>query len=172
MLPRMNIQQRRRANKLLKHLCANYQDGNCLLLDDDEPCVCVQSISYSLCCNYFRVAVLPTEPTLEAEILDPKKISYCKDCKLPFVKRRYNQLFCEKCAKLRYKKQQAEYARKRRLNSRKSDSQKASVYAAFQAQYLRGKGNYTFTPDFTIFALYGRLRREVKSWLILRQEIR
>ena len=72
--------------------------------------------------NYFRVAVLPTEPTLEAEILDPKKISYCKDCKLPFVKRRYNQLFCEKCAKLRYKKQQAEYARKRRLNSRKSDS--------------------------------------------------
>ena len=52
----------------------------------------------------------------------PKKISYCKDCKLPFVKRRYNQLFCEKCAKLRYKKQQAEYARKRRLNSRKSDS--------------------------------------------------
>ena len=35
MLPRMNIQQRRRANKLLKHLCANYQDGNCLLLDDD-----------------------------------------------------------------------------------------------------------------------------------------
>lgn len=122
MLPRMNIQQRRRANKLLKHLCANYQGGNCLLLDDDEPCVCVQSISYSLCCNYFRVAVLPTEPTLEAEILDPKKISYCKDCKLPFVKRRYNQLFCDKCAKLRYKKQQAEYARKRRLNSRKSDS--------------------------------------------------
>lgn len=58
-------------------LCANYQDGNCLLLDDDEPCVCVQSISYSLCCNYFRVAVLPTKPTLEAEILDPKKISYC-----------------------------------------------------------------------------------------------
>ena len=68
MLPRMNVQQRRRANKLLKHLCANYQDGNCLLLDDDEPCVCVQSISYSLCCNYFRVAVLPTEPTLEAEM--------------------------------------------------------------------------------------------------------
>ena len=122
MLPRMNIQQRRQVNKLIKHLCANYQDGNCLLLDDGEPCVCVQSISYSLCCNYFRAAVLPTEPLLEAKILTPDKISYCKDCKLPFAKRRYNQLFCEKCAKLRYKRQQADYAQRKRLKSRKSDS--------------------------------------------------
>lgn len=119
MLPRMNAQQRRRAVKLIKHLCANYMDGNCLLLDDGEPCVCVQSISYSLCCNYFKVAVLPTEPMLEAEILDPKHISYCKDCKRQFVKKRYNQLFCENCAKLRYKKQQAEYARKKRLEKSK-----------------------------------------------------
>ena len=48
MLPRMNIQQRRQANKLIKHLCANYQDGNCLLLDDGEPCVCVQSIAFTI----------------------------------------------------------------------------------------------------------------------------
>ena len=81
MLPRMNIQQRRRANKLLKHLCANYQDGNCLLLDDDEPCVCVQSISYSLCCNYFRVAVLPTEPTLEASSLSDMPAYFSENAK-------------------------------------------------------------------------------------------
>ena len=45
--------QRRRCNRLIKKLCANYDDGNCLLLDDGEPCVCPQTISYSLLCRYF-----------------------------------------------------------------------------------------------------------------------
>ena len=53
--------QRRRCNRLIKRLCANYDDGNCLLLDDGEPCVCPQTISYSLLCRYFRNAVLPAE---------------------------------------------------------------------------------------------------------------
>lgn len=120
MLPRMNKEQQHQAKKLIKSLCCNYRDGNCLQLDDGEPCVCVQSISYSLCCNYFRVAVLPTKPVLEAELIAPDKLSLCKDCKRPYVKKRYNQLFCKECSKLRYKKQQAEYSLKRRLKNRKS----------------------------------------------------
>ena len=44
--PRMDYRQHRRARRLV-HECCNYDDGNCLLLDDGEPCVCVQSISYS-----------------------------------------------------------------------------------------------------------------------------
>lgn len=46
-IPRMNYPQYRKARKLT-HECCNYCDGNCLLLDDGEECVCVQSISYSL----------------------------------------------------------------------------------------------------------------------------
>ncbi|MFR9164680.1 MAG: cysteine-rich VLP domain-containing protein [Dysgonomonas sp.] len=65
----MTGRQRYRANALIKKLCANYDDGNCLLLDEGEGCVCVQSISYSLLCRYFRNAVLPADPALEAEIL-------------------------------------------------------------------------------------------------------
>ena len=42
---RMNEAQLRRARKLIRALCANCDGGNCLLLDDGEPCVCVQSIS-------------------------------------------------------------------------------------------------------------------------------
>ena len=57
-LPRMDYRQHRRARRLV-HECCNYDEGNCLLLDDGEPCVCVQSISYSLMCRWFRVAVLP-----------------------------------------------------------------------------------------------------------------
>ena len=44
--PRMDYRQHRRARRLVPE-CCNYDDGNCLLLDDGEPCVCVQSISYS-----------------------------------------------------------------------------------------------------------------------------
>ena len=43
--------------------------GNCLLLDDGEPCVCVQSISFSLMCHWFRVAVLPLDGELAAALL-------------------------------------------------------------------------------------------------------
>ena len=48
-LPRMDYRQHRRARRLV-HECCNYDGGNCLLLDDGEPCVCVQSISLSLMC--------------------------------------------------------------------------------------------------------------------------
>ena len=37
--------QRRRCNRLIKKLCANYDDGNCLPLDEGDGCVCVQMIS-------------------------------------------------------------------------------------------------------------------------------
>lgn len=50
--------QRRRCNRLIKKLCANYDDGNCLPLDEGDGCVCVQMISLSLICKYFRNAVL------------------------------------------------------------------------------------------------------------------
>lgn len=39
--------------------CANCISGNCLLLDDGEPCICPQRISRSLWCRYFIDAVLP-----------------------------------------------------------------------------------------------------------------
>ena len=48
---RLTPSQRSRCNRLIKRLCANYDDGNCLLLDDGEPCICPQTISYSLLCR-------------------------------------------------------------------------------------------------------------------------
>ena len=49
-IPIMTYSQYRRARKLV-HLCCNYERGNCLVLDDGEECVCVQSISHSLLCR-------------------------------------------------------------------------------------------------------------------------
>lgn len=62
-IPRMNYPQYRKARKLVRE-CCNYDCGNCLLLDDGEECVCVQSISYSLLCRWFRAAVLPLDTAL------------------------------------------------------------------------------------------------------------
>ena len=70
-IPRMNYPQYRKARKLT-HECCNYCDGNCLLLDDGEECVCVQSISYSLLCRWFRAAVLPLDGALYAEIIQSR----------------------------------------------------------------------------------------------------
>ena len=66
-LPRMDYRQHRRARRLV-HECCNYDEGNCLLLDDGESCVCVQSISLSLMCRWFRVAVLPLDGELAAAL--------------------------------------------------------------------------------------------------------
>ena len=113
MLRKMTGQQRYRANALIKKLCANYDDGNCLLLDDGEGCVCVQSISNSLFCNYFRNAVLPADPSLEADILGTHP-DRCVFCGKPIIKRGNRKKYCEKCAENAYKRQQAEDARKKR----------------------------------------------------------
>ena len=48
-IPRMSYPQYRKARRLT-HECCNYCNGNCLLLDDGEECVCVQSISYPVPC--------------------------------------------------------------------------------------------------------------------------
>ena len=117
MLPQMTGRQRYRANALIKKLCANYDDGNCLLLDEGEGCVCVQSISYSLLCRYFRNAVLPADPALEVEILGTHP-DRCVSCGAPIIKRGNRKKYCEKCARITYKRQQAEYARKKRTESK------------------------------------------------------
>ena len=79
-IPRMNYPQYRKARKLT-HECCNYCDGNCLLLDDGEECVCVQSISYSLLCRWFRAAVLPLDGALYAEIIQSRdSVKRCAVC--------------------------------------------------------------------------------------------
>ena len=120
MLPELTPEQRRRCNALIKRLCANYDGGNCIALDDGDGCVCVQSISYHIYCKYFRNAVLPAEPMLEADIFKSDTRAKCEQCHKPFVQEHHNQKYCKDCAKLRYRRQQAKYAAEKRLENRKS----------------------------------------------------
>ena len=66
---RLDEKQYRAVKKMTRAACANNDCGNCLLLDDGETCVCVQSISYSLLCRWFTAAVLPLDEALEAALL-------------------------------------------------------------------------------------------------------
>ena len=96
MLPQMTPRQRIRANKLIRRLCANCMDGECVMLD----CECPQMISYTLLCKYFRKAVLPTDKALEAEIFKNHiSISHCQRCGKVFSPSNNSQKYCIECRK-------------------------------------------------------------------------
>ena len=79
----MTYQQYRTVRRLV-HSCCNYQDGNCLLLDDGEECVCPQATSYSLICRWFRAAVLPLDGELCAALLPQRDMKICAEYRRRF----------------------------------------------------------------------------------------
>ena len=115
----MTPRQRRKANALLRKSCCNYDGGNCIALDDGEPCICVQSISHSLCCTWFRDWVLPGAPALQAEITSPKGLKQCAECGTPFLAKSNRAKYCPDCARKVHRRQKTASDRKRRLNTDK-----------------------------------------------------
>ena len=96
-IPRMDYRQYRAARRLV-HECCNYDSGNCLLLEDSEPCVCVQSISYSLLCRWFTAAVLPLDEALEAALLRRESRKRCAVCGAFFFPKSNRGKYCPDCA--------------------------------------------------------------------------
>ena len=112
-IPRMNYPQYRKARRLT-HECCNYCNGNCLLLDDGEKCVCVQSISYSLLCRWFQAAVLPLDAALYAEIIkDRDEVKRCCEYGATFMPKSNRAKYCPACAKRMRRRKEAERQRKR-----------------------------------------------------------
>lgn len=111
--PYMDYRQYRAARRLV-HECCNYDSGNCLLLEDGEPCVCVQSISYSLLCRWFTAAVLPLDEALEAALLRRGSRKRCAVCGAFFFPKSNRGKYCPDCAG-RMKKQ---HARERKRKQR------------------------------------------------------
>ena len=78
--------------------CCNYDNGNCIVLDNGEPCVCVQSISYSLLCRWFIAAVLPLDGKLEAALLHRADRKRCTECGGYFLPKSNRGKYCPNCA--------------------------------------------------------------------------
>ena len=116
---RMTPAQRKRANSLIRRACCNFEGGNCIVLDDGDPCACPQMISYTVCCKWFRWAVLPQEKALEAEIYCGDRVKRCSVCGAAFVPRSNRAKYCEACARRVHRQQKNDSDRKRRWNTDK-----------------------------------------------------
>ena len=92
----MDHKQLRRSKKLIRKLCCNYDHGNCLALDDGEPCVRVQGISYS-----------------------ERPGKRCAVCGKPVYSSSNRAKYCPACAKQERRKQDAKRKREQYWNLRK-----------------------------------------------------
>ena len=120
-IPVMDYRQYRRVRRLV-HECCNYIDGNCIALDDGEECVCVQSISYSLLCRWFRAAVLPQDKELETALFHRLNAKKCAVCGALFTPGSNRAKYCPECA-----------ARMKRVNAAKRKrKQREKCHASIQ----------------------------------------
>ena len=111
---RLSPLQSRRVKALVKKECCNCDGGNCLLLDDGDTCICPQIISYSLLCRWFRVAVLPLDQELYAELYRREDMRRCVLCGTSFVPGSNRAKYCPDCRTRIIRRQTAERMRKRR----------------------------------------------------------
>ena len=92
--------------------CCNYDGGACIALDDGAGCVCVQSLSYSPLCRWFRNAVLPLDPVLEASLLGGTT-KRCASCGEEFAPVSNRAQYCPACSAVRRKAKEAKRQRER-----------------------------------------------------------
>lgn len=111
---RLSPMQSRRVKSLVKKECCNCDGGNCLLLDDGDTCICPQIISYSLLCKWFRVAVLPLDQELYAELHQRENMRRCVLCEAAFVPGSNRAKYCPDCRLRIIRRQTAERMRKLR----------------------------------------------------------
>ena len=140
--------QLRRARKLIRRLCANYDEGNCLALDEGEGCVCVQSISYSLLCRYFKEAVLPADAELCAAIgQGADELKRCRSCGKPFQARSNRALYCPRCAAFEQRKKTRERVRRHRGQMYRFRGRKAQVFQGISGPVCALPYVFPLTPQ-------------------------
>ena len=115
-LYRMTPAQHCEAKKIIRRLCSNYCEGNCIRLDKGEEVPCPQMLSASVCCRFFRNVLLkdPEAGALEAEILALGTRKRCAVCGKTFCAKGNRAKYCAACKVVAQRKQQAEYAKRRR----------------------------------------------------------
>jgi len=97
---RTDFQQANKIKELIKKQCANYIDGQCILLDTNCP---QMGCMYSVLCKYFINSVLPLDKKLYKELLpDAEETSglynkVCEYCNKHFTTDKKNEQYCPKC---------------------------------------------------------------------------
>lgn len=108
--------ERTAIRKLVTSMCANYdKEYSCLPLDCE--CYMLNKWWTGAYCKYFRNAVLPLDPALEAALSGPGHVPEtrpCAVCGKPFPKDGKRAFCSEACAQVAQRKRQREYMRRRR----------------------------------------------------------
>lgn len=113
----LTSREKRKIKKLVTSLCANYdKEYGCLPLDWECYMFGV-CFTNSALCKYFRTAVLPTEPELQA-VFKPQPLTVCKECGNGFPKSGKRAYCSEKCAAEARRKQTAARVRKYRAKEK------------------------------------------------------
>ena len=117
-VPIMTPDQLRRAKRLIRNECCNYdtEHNECFALDEGDGCVCIQSISYSLLCRWFQEAVLPLDEKLMMELLTPADTRRCEICGKEFVPTGRSSRYCKASAVRR--RRQLDRERKRKVRGK------------------------------------------------------
>ena len=117
-LYRMTPAQQRDARKIIRGLCSNCVNGNCIRLDQGEEVSCPQMFSASVCCRFFRNVLLKDleAGALEAEIFALGTRKRCAVCGKTFCAKGNRAKYCAACKVGAQRQQQAEYARRRRAS--------------------------------------------------------
>ena len=125
-LYRMDAKQRRVALRIIKGPCSYYDSGNCLYLDRGEEVTCPQSVSYSVCCKFFRHVLLKDKEGkgLEAAVFQHDALKHCVRCGKTFFSPSNRAKYCESCKAEVQRRQKAEHARKKRAESGKIEAKK------------------------------------------------
>ncbi len=110
----LSREERLAIRKLVTEMCANYhREYGCLPLDG--ACYMLLKIQTGGYCRYFREAVLPLNPTLEAALTGgPVGLRSCALCGQPFPASG-KQAYCSaNCATKAHRRQQRKHMRKKR----------------------------------------------------------
>lgn len=120
MITKLTPQQSRRINALIRRECCNYDNGNCILLDDGEPCICPQIITYShIICKWFSSAVLPLDKELYIQLAKPTNTKICAVCGKPFIFKGNKAKYCNSCKVYIRRRKQVQYQQKYQRNKGK-----------------------------------------------------
>ncbi len=109
-------EEKRAIRKLVVKWCANYdKEYGCLPLD--APCYMLGKCWTGAYCRYFREAVLPLDPLLEAALRSDgpaPEAALCPICGTPFLPDGRTRYCSPACAKTAMRRQQREYMRRKR----------------------------------------------------------
>ncbi|SKA94436.1 Cysteine-rich VLP [Caloramator quimbayensis] len=95
-----DIKQANKIKELIKKECANYDNGQCILLEIDCP---QMNCMYSVLCKYFINSILPLDKELYKQLLpdaeETKELynKVCQSCNKQFTTDKKNGQYCPKC---------------------------------------------------------------------------